>query len=59
MHGSLSSGISAVHEEFHVVAWTKHRLDSAANDKILLEQLEKRFDSVLPLVKVDFIMLIL
>ncbi len=58
VNGALSDLPITMHKDFAVAVWTKHRLqDSKSNDKVVLEQLEKRFDSVLPLVKIDYLML--
>lgn len=58
VNGSLSEHPIIMHKDFNVAVWTKHRFnDNKANDKVVLEQLEKRFDSVLPLIKIDYLML--
>ena len=58
VNGTLSEHPITVHKDFAVAVWTKQRFqDNKSNDKVVLEQLEKRFDSVLPLVKIDYVML--
>lgn len=56
MHGTVTD--KPIKEDFNIAAWTKFRVnDNPTNDKIVIEQVEKRFDSVLPLIKFDYIML--
>lgn len=51
-------GDASPNDKFSTVVWTKHRItDNKSNDKMVTEAVEKRFDTVLPLIKIDFIML--
>lgn len=51
-------GDATPNERFSTAVWTKHRIsDNKSNDKVVMEALEKRFDTVLPLIKIDFILL--
>jgi hypothetical protein len=58
VNGALNDHPIKVSTDFSTAVWTKHRVfDNKSNDKVVIEEIEKRFDSVIPLVKVDYIML--
>ncbi|KRX01797.1 hypothetical protein PPERSA_00507 [Pseudocohnilembus persalinus] len=47
-----------VSENFNICVWTKYKLDEIMENKSIIEKIERRFSSLLPLIKLDFIMLV-
>ncbi len=45
-----------VSKDFGIVVWTKFKLDDTLDTKKIIEKLERRFNSIIPLIKIDFIM---
>lgn len=45
-----------VHDDFNIVVWTKYKLDEELENKAVIEKIERRFSTLLPMIKLDFIM---
>lgn len=56
MHSKVPVG-GEVSQDFNVAIWTKHRVAEEMDNKQVIEKLQKRFDSVVPMIKVDFLFL--
>lgn len=48
-------GAAEVHEKFCFAVWSKIKYSERLSDDFLREKLQKRFESVLPYIKIDVI----
>lgn len=47
-----------ISKDFSLAVWSKYKLDQDLDNKKIIEKIERRFSSIIPIIKIDLIMLI-
>lgn len=47
----------AVSNDFSLAVWSKYKVDQSLDSKKIIEKIERRFSSIIPMIKIDLIML--
>ena len=47
-----------VSNNFNVCVWSKYKIDEEIESKKIIEKIERRFSNIIPMIKIDLIMII-
>lgn len=54
--GSENNMKLTISKDFNIIAWTKYKIDQNVEPKMIIDKIERHFQSIIPIIKIDFIM---